>query len=339
MSKKNNIIEINGNRYDVSTGKAIDGVDKTVQTTKKSTTKSPPSRHAVAPNARSHAPQPAKTLRRDILSKPLPANLSSGKKLRKSSPIKVPKVSLPTKLSIANIDGRRIQHSKAIPKSTLVSRFSSSPLSPSPLAFNPPSPSPLQTVGHVASPKLQATPKADFLQEAINKATSHQQPLYKPAKSKRQKVVKRIVGVSGLAFGLLILIGIVGFQNLANLKINSASSKAGFAASLPAYQPSGFSLGDISSNPGQVAVNFISNSDNSRNYTITEKPSNWDSSNLRDILVTNSDPQFQAVTSNGRTIYLYGLNNATWVSNGVWYTVTGNGSLSYQQLLDIANSL
>lgn len=285
---------------------------------------------SVAPNARSHAPEPATTLRRDSIKKP---DLSkSSKKLRSTSLIKQPKVNVPAKLSVASINQDRIRRAKTVAKSKLVSRFSSHPLSPNPIVYI----SSDESKATVSAPSLATTPKSDFLLNAISKANSHNQPKYKKSYS---KAVKRAAGIGAVAFGVLLLVGIVGYQNISNLKIDSASSKAGFAASLPAYKPAGFSLESVGAGPGKVAANFASNSDQSRNYTLTEKPSNWDSNSLRDLFVTKTDAQYQTSAISGRTIFLYGQNSATWVANGIWYVIDGNGSLSYQQLLSLASSL
>jgi hypothetical protein len=41
----------------------------------------------------------------------------------------------------------------------------------------------------------------------------------------------------------------------------------------------------------------------------------------------------------GLTIYMYDGSHATWVNQGVWYTIEGDSLLDTEQLLRIATSL
>lgn len=126
---------------------------------------------------------------------------------------------------------------------------------------------------------------------------------------------------------------------MSGLKLHMASAKAGFAASLPGNKPAGYHLGQLNSSAGVVAMNYKSNSDEDRKFSITQKTSSWDSNTLRDLYVQPADKDYSIVETNGLTVFIYGDNSATWVNNGVWYVVHGNGSLSDNQLLDIAKSL
>ena len=47
----------------------------------------------------------------------------------------------------------------------------------------------------------------------------------------------------------------------------------------------------------------------------------------------------QTIDTAGRTVYIYGNDNASWVDNGIWYQVTSNGDLSNTDVLNIASSL
>lgn len=292
----------------------------------------------VAASAHSHAPQHTQTLMRAALKKPTATHqhavTSHG---RTDKPVKQPRANLTPKLSFTGIDAKRLNHAKAIPKSSLISHFSDKSLTDSPAT--PPVPIPTSLKSNKVSPGLSQAPKTDFLQAAINRSTSHLQPPHKPRPSKRARLVKRIGGVSGMILSVLILVGIVGYQNLTNLQLHLASSRAGFAASLPAYRAAGFNLDNISSTPGEVVAKFINNRSAGHNFVITEKPSGWDSASLRDTYVAPIDKHYRTVEANGRTIYLYDRNNATWVSGEVWYVVTGDGSLSDQQLIDLASSI
>jgi hypothetical protein len=117
-----------------------------------------------------------------------------------------------------------------------------------------------------------------------------------------------------------------------------ASAKAGFSVSRPGYLPAGYSLADLKYAQGAAALSFHSNSDD-RRYTLSQHTSSWDSQALAGTFVSRQDPSYQTVQSGGRTIFVYGNGNATWVSDGVWYVLQSDGSLSRQDLISLAASI
>lgn len=355
MKKNNNIIKINGRHYDANTGDAlsafgsvtISDIKPVLHNRHSASVKAPRVEsnkpllsndiRRVAKTVQSHAPQPSKTLMRSALKKPLPTQKHALKSHGTiDSLIRQPKNVVPTKLSINNIDVKRLKHALVIPKSKLISHFNSF-LQPSPEEIAQTSLTP--AIADVKPHKLEGSTKPDFLQVAIDRATSHQQPAYKPPKSRGAKLAKRIAKITGTTLGVLILVGIVGYQNISSLQIRMASSKAGFAASLPAYRPIGFKLDNISSNTGEVAVKFINPQDIKDSFTLTEKPSNLNSASLRDSFVSVKDKNYQTAVVKGQTVYLYGTNSATWVNGDTWYIINGNGSLSNTQIMKLVTSV
>ena len=164
-------------------------------------------------------------------------------------------------------------------------------------------------------------------------ATSHQQPAVKSRRSR----AKHHAGVGGVVAVSVALMALVFGHNLGNAGLQSASAQAGFHASLPGDLPAGFSQHKLDSGPGVVAIDFRSNSDD-RGYSITQKASAWNSTDLRQAFVAPADSQYQTVASAGKTIYLYGQQNATWIKDGVWYLVQTEGVLSDRQLIQLATS-
>jgi hypothetical protein len=55
--------------------------------------------------------------------------------------------------------------------------------------------------------------------------------------------------------------------------------------------------------------------------------------------VTSNKHPYQPFEANGRTIYIYDGNKATWVDGGVWFNIDGKANLNSDQLLKIADSL
>ena len=66
---------------------------------------------------------------------------------------------------------------------------------------------------------------------------------------------------------------------------------------------------------------------------------NWDSQTLLQNFVSTSGQPYDAYKAAGRTVYVYGNGNATWVNGGVWYEVSDNGALSKDQIIQLANSM
>lgn len=374
MGKIKNTIEINGKLYDATTGalvhdmgkpvvnhsikkkKNIDGI---VSTHHNSATKqlamAPAERsktkfsHHVAPPAKpkmhnvgrsaklsaSRKIEPSNTLMRSAVKKPNTSTKHSIKAHGHTDKLaRVPKHVVARKPSAHLVNERRSNHAKRINKSQSVTRFRKTTASTSFVAHKKTH----HATSQIAPPKpIVHHPKStnDMLQQAIDHATSHRQPTLK----KRMTRPKQIGSLAALGVASFVLVGFVISQSMPTIQMKLASAKSGIAAGIPGYQPAGYSLGDLKYGAGVVAMNFDSNSDQSRKYQVTQKASEWDSTTLRDLYVESNDKNFTTVESGGRTLYIYGKNNATWVDNGIWYQVQSSGSLSNRQLVDIAKSL
>ena len=357
MRKKNNIIEINGKRYDASTGVALSHAPSAVTPAKPKATvvvsakppvKSPQghTRKLSAPHHVSRSPAPASTLMRQVVQKP---GQGIKRRLRAygntDALVETPPV-LEAKQSVRRLDEQRLEHARHISKSRFIKRFSALTPTAGPAVFQAPpsSPAPSLLQPQPASARQPARTRvqdkhpattADLLERAIQQANSHRQPLAPKPSSNR---AKRNAGISASVALAVVLLGLIITQNLSNVRLQMASAKAGFSASLPDYRPSGYSLGQLSYTSGVVSADFHSNSDGEY-YTVTQKRSSWDSSALRNNFVASAGSQYQTVTAGGRTIYLYGQGSATWINGSVWYIVQSNGALSDRQLVDLATSL
>jgi hypothetical protein len=363
VSKNNNIIEINGQRYNAVTG-ALVGTGprppKNVDGVVRADTASPgPALSSPAPRAplqsvvkqpvmdiarathpiKHHTPQASQTLMRRSVQKPSQAHLHLHAQTPADQLSARPKHVVATKLSQQAIDPKRQKRAQRTGKSSLVRRFSAvtsfSANTPEIIALSRPV---AQHAG--AQPAAGAQPSLDMFQKALAAATAHQQPFFTPPKQSRSRraLGSRAISLASAALAVVLLAGFVTYQNLPNIKLQLASSRVGFAASLPSYRPAGFAVGKLSYDVGNIAINYHSNSD-TRAYTLTEKASNWDSQTLHDVyVVTSAGQSYQTVQASGRTIYLF-ANNATWVNNGVWYEIQNNGDLSRKQLIDLASSL
>lgn len=176
----------------------------------------------------------------------------------------------------------------------------------------------------------------DIFEQALADAKSHEQTYTQIiAPPKKRGLWLRLVGGSLVA---LLMVGALAYHSSPDLSLRLASYKSGLHAKMPSAEPSGFSFGYLSYEPGNVVVNYLSPSD-SRQFNIKQKASSWDSQALLSNFVSSANSAYKTYQRAGRTVYLMNNNTATWVDSGVWYTVDGNSSLSSTQLLDVATSM
>jgi hypothetical protein len=233
-------------------------------------------------------------------------------------------------------------HAASVHKSPLISRFGRDIVTkPKTVAS-----AHAATVATTASAQSIAYPlsHADPISKALASATSHEQPKLKKTRLKgriarKLKVSQKLISGASFALGVLLIAGFFTYQNIPGLTMRLAAARSGVQGSLPSYQPAGFSLnGSIAYKPGQITINYKSNSDD-RNFKISQSTSSWDSQSLLDNYVAVERRDYQTVQDKGKTVYIYEGNNATWVDGGIWYRVEGESSLNSDQLLHIAASL
>ena len=151
-------------------------------------------------------------------------------------------------------------------------------------------------------------------------------------------MTRRFSSLAAASLAVLLIIGFVSYQNAANIQIRVASSRAGINATLPKWEPSGFAIGKFTYSPGTVAVNFHSNN-GQHSFSLVQTASKWNSATLFDQYVFPNSNSYEAIKASNTTIYAYNNTNATWVNNGIWFKLIGNGSLSTSQLVTLAASM
>lgn len=355
MGKEQHTIELNGKRYDVRTGKIL-SAHQTVQGGHASYTKPVAQQAGVAldgftkhkkvnraahPKTTAHAvhqkTERSKTLMRSAVTKP---------KIKPTAPAAAPIKRHPTPR--VAVDPVRKSRASKIPKSHLVSRFSSAAHKPVPsktsvLPVRPepeaPPPIPVLDKHHQVFNK-----SSQSFQHAIDRATSHTEPHPKKA-TRRQRVARKLrvgnrtVSIATASLAVLLLVGFIGYQNVPNLAMRVATTRAGVQGSLPGYQPAGFGIsGPIHYKSGEITITYKSNTDN-RQFQVSQRSSQWNSEALLENHVATERKAFQTFQDSGKTIYIYDNNNATWVDGGVWYEIEGNSSLNNDQLLRMAASM
>jgi hypothetical protein len=365
------VIELNGQIYDTSTGKLLssaqakqthskttpvkaststvkhlDGFSRRPNASKRAT-------HAVA-TAKVHArPQKSQTLMRTAVKKPVaPAKIHAKTPATTAVTSKRPPIA--ANAFMATVKPGRAIRATHTPKSNLISKFGSaaSAIKTEVLTVKP-EPAQSATAAHQAIPAKTASvinhPKqtvaqADPFQSALEQAISHEQPKTKKKKlhhrvAKKLHVSPRVVSLASFVIVGVAISSFIAYQNLPEIAMRVAATRAGLSASLPSYQPSGFALaGPIQYKPGEVTINYKTHSDD-RGFNVVQKNSSWNSETLLDNFVSATNKPYQTFQSNGRTIYIYDGNKATWVDGGIWYSIDGQSNLNSDQLLRIAASL
>jgi hypothetical protein len=157
---------------------------------------------------------------------------------------------------------------------------------------------------------------------------------HKRKSAHRGRSVMAAIGV------FLILGGFFTYYSLPSMRMQIASRKSGFIASVPRYKPSGFGLNTaIQYQPGRVTMRYTSATDAGNNFTITQEKTALDSASMVNSYLGTTKDKAVEQSSNGRTVYIYNGSNATWVDGGIWYNIQANAQLSTDQLLRIAASM
>lgn len=302
-------------------------------------------------NAQHRQTQHASTLMRSAVSKPKPGLKGQTKII---APAQTPTTSLASvqpKWPVAQVNPTRLNRAEQVAQSQAISKFARSiDIAPSAASAQLPRGS---TQAAVEAIEHQSQKSKDLFERAIASADSHTEPPVNQkklvrrakkqaklaAKSNRERPVHHhLASVVAASVAVLAIGGFIGLQNKSAITLRFADAKAGFQASLPNYQPDGYRVGTFTYSAGSVGTSFHSDAGN-RTYTLNQQTTKWDSQALLDNYVRANYGSYQVLQSGQQIVYTYGKNNASWVKNGIWYTLTSNGSLSTSQVLSVASSI
>ena len=371
MKPSGHTIELNGKRYDAMTGtllgdasrqartQSVDGFVKVSLPAAKAhlphnarlhASHTASAGHIVAPapksfdinrsvphHARPHQLQHSKTLMRSAVHRPeVPFKRVAKPVAHTGTVSRISPIDIVPKHSASIVDEDRYKRARRIAKSRLISRFANVQVHPS--AQLPAAPTQAEQSAPAPLPTRSRQPSDDIFERALATANSHKQPYAPVKKRKKTHRLRTFTGVLASSVAILMIVGFVAYQNASFIQLRVASSRSGINATLPSWQPSGFKLGAFAYGPGTVTVNYNNLAANT-SFKITQVASNWDSATLLSDYVYPSNETYNTLSSAGNTIYTYGNNNATWVSGGIWYRLTSDGSLSNSQIVNIATSM
>lgn len=371
---KQTFIEINGKKYDAVTGGIISEAVRTkpaVQTVRITPNQGAIdgfSRRAIRPNrvAAHHAsktPQKSKTLMRHAVQKPTPV----AKKITKPQHT-IAKSSLgqkPSRLSEAKNSHRSPQIQKFTahaPRTSVAKRTAELPVKHQPTQTTTTHTNHLPTTQPAKTHQpnqIQQTASQKHIESALAAAYAHtpehhahqkhletQRQAHHNHHKKTKKGFMALLGissrtarVSSAVLAIALFVGFFSIQNVPNLAMRVAATRAGFDASMPTYKPAGFSFnGPIDYSPGQVTISFKSNTDD-RYYDVKQQASDWNSETLLSNFISAESKTHQTYVDRGRILFIYDGSNATWVDGGVWYTIEGQSDMTTDQLVRIASSI
>ncbi len=367
MRPKVNTIVLNGKRYDAKTGKLLGDLPRRVQEITKSQSSANNQKQG---NIDGFTRRPVKSKNTETKKQPVTTLNTTRRKTEKSKTLMraaVKKPSLASKkdttptikkhnpsLRVVS-DHKLMSRASAIKKSPKITKFASVassqrntytldvlPVKKAP-AESPALPkNKLLSKPHNVIDRTHARKK--IIDDALRDANSHKQPkVKKPTRrqriSKRLRISNRVMNFTVASLALLLLGGFIAYQNIANLSMRVAATRAGIDGTLPSYKPSGFGIaGPIQYERGKITVNFASRSDQ-RHFRINQMATQWNSEALLDNFLASGQKIYQTYQSNGKTIYVYDENNATWVDGGIWYQIEGNSSINNDQLIRMAISM
>jgi len=351
VGKTQNTIEINGKHYDAATGVLLNTSPKPAGILKKGAVMDGFVRHrtngehAVKPTKR--PVQKANTLMRQAVKKPTalaPSHSSNGvtdtdntDKQRQKRAHEIFKSPLIKRFSLGEVVSM-VKNASPHHVADRTSRPENKPNTPTAATHN------TQRTHQAANPKPARTSGSDLVEKALVKAQSHSQS---PHHFKKRSRLARRLGLSrkkstlvSAVLAALLLGTFFAYQNVPNFAMRIAAARAGFDANMPGYQPSGFSFkSPIKYSPGEVIVNFDSNTSDGRAFTLTERKTEWNSDDLRANFVQEKDSSHQTHLEANQVVYIYGDGDATWVNDGVWYQLESSASLTSDQIVRIAQSL
>jgi len=363
--KSKNTIELNGRRYDALTGAVLDeapaarsnidgvlrgqastqhhaatqhsvAVRSAAQASQPAVT-SKPARSA-ATHAHAHRPENAVTLMRSAVKRPEPQPRS---RAQSSLHHKVPSL-IATKQSAYSIDEQRLARAHSTARSPHITRHAPErtlhiPVTVAPLAVHP-GPTKPETVAEPTAPAPQPTNKPfDMFEHAIANAGHFVDTQSRKHHFKKQ-TRRHVISMAAGTLALLVIAGFALYQNTPGLQFKVASIQAGVSTHMPNLQAAGFAYNGVKAGNGLLTVGFKGTGGA---YQLVQQTTNWSGSDMIQNVGSvdaSGQPDYTTLHIGSTTVYRLGSSNATWVANGKWYTVSGNHSLSDQQVTAIVQN-
>jgi len=296
---------------------------------------------STANHTRAHTTQSSTTLMRKSVKRPSPSLL---KQVGTQGTLQhsVPGLIAP-KHSVASIDESRMARAQTTTRSPQISRHSVVPrgihASIAPLAVQPPPPPGKPGSEDPVAPAPQPTnsPVEDIFTHALANAT-HFVDMQAGKLHFKKQARRHVASMAAGTLALVVIAGFAAYQNTPGLQFKVASIRAGVSTGMPNFQAAGFAYNGVRSGSGQLTIGF---SGDGNKYQLTQETTNLSGSDMiQNVGATSADgtPNYTTMQASDTTVYRFGNTEATWVSGGKWYTVTGNGTLSDDQIRSLVRN-
>lgn len=302
---------------------------------------------AVVNHTKPHTLQSSITLMRKSVQRPTP---SFHKRAGTVGALQhtVPSLIVP-KASVASLDPSRLARAQSTARSPHVSRHANVQHHRIVPQFAPVAVQPVPTVAPGSDTKpgnedpsapapLQPNNPTDIFEKALMNAT-HFVDLHARRQTYRRRAQRHIVSMAAGTFALIVIAGFAAYQNTPGLQFRVASIQAGVSTHMPNLQAAGFAYKGAHAQDGKLAITF---SNARANYQLTQSATNLSGDDMIQVVgATDASgyPNYQTIHTDSTTVYRFSTTNATWVSNGTWYTVNGNGPLSDSQVESLVRNV
>jgi hypothetical protein len=253
------------------------------------------------------------------------------------------------KASVASLDAVRLARAQSTARSPHISRHAGAQhhrITPmmAPLAVQP---VPVATPGNdtkpgnedPGAPAPQPTNNPTDIFEKALMSASNFVDLHARKQHYRRHVQRHIASMAAGAFALIVIASFAAYQNTPGLQFRVASIQAGVTTHMPNLQAAGFAYKGAHAQNGKLAIAF---SDTHANYQLTQSATNLSNDDMIQVVgATDASgyPNYQTMHTGNTTVYRFSTTNATWVSNGTWYTVNGNAPLSDSQVESLVRNV
>ncbi len=137
--------------------------------------------------------------------------------------------------------------------------------------------------------------------------------------------------------GLALLGAFLWQANATDIQVKLASLRAGLTASVPGFVPGGWSKAQsLKASEGGVGYELVKDG---KALKVEQQKSDWDSQAVLEQYVLRRSTDYLALQSQGLTIYMYGDNQAAWVNQGTFYTLSGDHGIEQDDIIRMATSL
>lgn len=146
----------------------------------------------------------------------------------------------------------------------------------------------------------------------------------------------KLSAIAAMVTAVALLLGYGGYLAYPNVQLRIAASKAGLDAK-DFYTPSGYKVsGSVAMGEGKLAVNY--RGENNASYRINQERSKATDADVKNEATIKGKDSFDSLKAGDVNVYRYN-DKASWVKNGVRYTLDTNDFLTSDQIVKIANSV